>query len=217
MDDGKNYRVGYKKPPREHSFKKGKTPNPFGRGRKKVEQVSASVDQIILEEANEPIKVREGERLTKIPAIRAALRQQTRAAVKGDQKAANNLIDRARSAERELHKKNQKLFEAAVAYKDEGEDYQNGQRVRGVEPPPLIPHPDDILIDELTCSVRLSKRAQNGSRQSHLILQLFIDQLREQSDVLKALLEADPKNEFIEQDLRKSENLLSRIEQSFRR
>lgn len=212
MADDKKYRVGYRKPPREYAFKAGESGNRLGRPRKKGKQVSSSIERMFLEEAHEPIKVREGDRSRELPAIRVVFKQRVRAATQGDAKAADNLIAGVRAAERELHRRNQTLFNAAIEYKDEAEEYLSEFRERGAEAPVLDLDPEDVLLDETSQSVRLSVRSKNISRGAQRLQQILCDQLRVDSNSLTRLLEHDPGNEFIAHDLQNSERLLLRIE-----
>jgi hypothetical protein len=52
-----------------------------------------------LDEANRPITVQEGDKVSEIPAIQAVLRTMFRAAAKGDTRAARQLLDLVGRAE----------------------------------------------------------------------------------------------------------------------
>lgn len=83
------YAVGYGRPPREHQFQDGNTAS---RGRKTGSRDKKLVIQHIL---FEPIKVKEGEKVKKMPALEAIIRQTCNKALKGDHKAALTIIGMA--------------------------------------------------------------------------------------------------------------------------
>jgi hypothetical protein len=82
-----NYAVGYGRPPRQHQFKVGNTAS--RRGRKRG---SRNRTLVIREILFEPIKVREGEDVKKMPLLEAIVRQTCNLALKGDHKAALMII-----------------------------------------------------------------------------------------------------------------------------
>lgn len=56
--------------------------------------------------------------------------------------------------EEESRKADQEMFETAVLYKEGAEQEIARCRALGIEPPEMIPHPDDILVDPRTGEVR---------------------------------------------------------------
>lgn len=78
--------VGYARPPRQHQFKVG---NKASRGRKAGSKNKALVIQQVL---LEPVKVKEGEKVRKMPKLEAILRQTCNKALQGDYKAALTVI-----------------------------------------------------------------------------------------------------------------------------
>ena len=81
------YAVGYGRPPREHQFKMGNNANP--RGRKKGSRNRTLVIQEIL---FDPVSVREGDEVKKMPVLEAIVRQTCHKALKGDHKSALTII-----------------------------------------------------------------------------------------------------------------------------
>lgn len=82
-----NYTVGYGKPPKEHQFRPSNRANPYGRKRG-AKNRTLVIRQILLE----PINVREGDQLKKMPKLEAILRQTCNKALQGDHKAVLTVI-----------------------------------------------------------------------------------------------------------------------------
>jgi hypothetical protein len=77
-----NYEVGYKKPPRNTQFRKGKSGNPAGRPKRAV-NVQASLHKTL----TEPVQVRINGKLKKMSTWDAFLMNQKTEMLKGDPKA----------------------------------------------------------------------------------------------------------------------------------
>jgi hypothetical protein len=81
--------VGYGKPPVHSRFRKGKSGNPTGK-RKHGEAERA--EALIRQEAYRLLNVREGEKVTRMPALQAVIRSQITAAAKGNVAAQRALV-----------------------------------------------------------------------------------------------------------------------------
>ena len=81
------YAVGYRRPPREHQFKAANNANPLGR-KKGSRNRTLVIRQILFE----PITVKEGDQVKKMPLLEAIVRQTCNKALKGDHKAALTIM-----------------------------------------------------------------------------------------------------------------------------
>ena len=81
--------VGYGKPPVHSRFRKGKSGNPTGK-RKHGEADRA--EALIRQEVHRLLTVREGEAVTKMPALQAVIRSQIASAAKGNVPAQRAVI-----------------------------------------------------------------------------------------------------------------------------
>lgn len=83
-------KVGYKRPPREYQFKPGNNANPRGR-KKGSRNRKLVIEQILFE----PITVREGGDVKKMPVLEAIIKKTAAKALAGDNKAALTVIGMA--------------------------------------------------------------------------------------------------------------------------
>lgn len=162
-DPKSGYEVGYGKPPTAHRFKKGQSGNPKGRSKGSKNQVphgqgldfgTQPANRMLLEEAYRPISVREGEKTTTLPVIKAVFRALGVSAMKGNRLAQSTMAELVRGIEEEDRKLRVDHYATAVEYKWGWEQEIENARRRGLPEPTPLPHPGDVIIDARTAEVR---------------------------------------------------------------
>lgn len=88
MDKGKEYEVGYGKPPKTTRFKKGQSGNPKGRS-----GGTRNLKTDLVEELAERILIREGGRALKVSKQRALVKSLAAKALKGDTRSATLVLN----------------------------------------------------------------------------------------------------------------------------
>jgi hypothetical protein len=83
--------VGYGRPPVYTRFRKGQSGNPAGR-RRHGHGEAERANKLILTEAFRLLTLREGDKITRIPALRAVIRSQIAAAAKGNVGAQRTIL-----------------------------------------------------------------------------------------------------------------------------
>ncbi|MGH6826170.1 DUF5681 domain-containing protein [Methyloceanibacter sp.] len=140
--------AGYKRPPKQHQFKKGQSGNPKGRPRiAALGTGDRSANDLALKQAERLIGVREGEEVKKIPAIEAVFLAQYATASKGNAYAQRHIIERYDRAERERRRQIQDNIESWRQYIVDCREAIAEAKRKDEPPPALLPHPDDVVID----------------------------------------------------------------------
>jgi Family of unknown function (DUF5681) len=90
--------VGYGRPPVHSRFRKGQSGNPAGRRR---QSDGERARKLILREAFRMLNLREGDKVTRIPALQAVLRSQIALAAKGNGPAQRAVVKTVQEIEAE--------------------------------------------------------------------------------------------------------------------
>jgi Family of unknown function (DUF5681) len=216
----------YRKPPVAHQFKKGTSGNPKGRPRKKAAQpglgslgggISDRLSAMALDEATSPITVREGDKVSEMPALQALFRTMFRAAAQGDAKAARQLLEVIARAEGGRADAALELPRRANEYKEKYLPIFEQQELLGRDPPPIYPHPDDIIIDEATGEVTIdgpTTKEQAGAQEE--VRALAIESLRRFFKV-EAALKKDPTNRALKQEFKELRKYYDFLQKDFDR
>ena len=145
-----SYEVGYGKPPVETRFAPGTSGNPKGRP-KGAKNRPASIDdlsQIILAESRRMVPVNEGGKIKMMRSFEVQLRTLTAAGMKGSVAALHTSLDLAVAAEQIGSRRWQSTADSAIAYKVEGERRLAEAERNGIELPPMVPDPRNMLIED---------------------------------------------------------------------
>jgi hypothetical protein len=201
----------YRKPPVEHQFKKGMSGNPNGRPKKKAAQpgfgslgggISDRLSAMALGEATRLVTVREGDKVSEIPALQALFRTMFRAAAQGDTKAARQLLEVIARAEGGRTSAALEILQFANHYKEAvAATFEMHERL-GLALPDIYPHPDDILIDEATGEVTIDgpvTKEQAGARET--VREHAIKSMPRYLE-LEAALKKDPGNRELKREFK---------------
>jgi len=201
----------YRKPPVEHQFKTGKSGNPNGRPpKKKAVQpgvalgggVTDRLAAMTLDEAIRPVTVREGDKVSEIPAMQALIRTMFRAAAQGDTKAGRQLMELINRAEGGRTSTALEILEHAVQFKENfGPIFEEHER-EGLPPPDVFPHPDDITINATTGEVTIVGPASKEQAGAHkAVREQAIESLPRYFEV-EAALKKQPKNSALKREFK---------------
>jgi hypothetical protein len=209
----------YRNPPIEHRFRKGVSGNPRGRPRKTRALVGTKiggkpsvgfedrVKSLAIEEAYRIIKIREGDRVEKVPVIQAIIRKVAVAAANGNTRAQQTYLNLVIGAEADRRVATMEVLEYAVVYKDHWGRVLAERARSGATGPEPVPHPDDVIIDSETGEVRYDGPVNEEQKAAQKSLRAMWPELERGLMQFNEQLESDPKNS----ELRKQQRDLAKI------
>jgi hypothetical protein len=173
-----------------------------------------------LDEAGRPVTVREGDKVSEIPAMQALLRTMFRAAAQGDAKAGRQLLEVIARAESARTEKALGLLQFSAEHIEKyGPIFEKHER-EGLAPPDIYPHPDDFIIDEATGEVTIDgpkTKEEAGARK--VVRQHALESMERYFEV-EAALAKKPTNRALRREfkeLKKYQDFLEKdAERNFR-
>ncbi len=154
--------MGYGKPPVHSRFRPGQSGNPRGRprGARNRARVPGPHEErlksIILQEAYRPVSVKDAKGQVNMPLAQAVVRAVGLNAVKGSQWAQRHFTELLSATERDNKQQNDELLKTGIQYKRSWEDAIEYCRKHGLPEPDPIPHPDHVIVDLRTATVRFT-------------------------------------------------------------
>jgi Family of unknown function (DUF5681) len=214
-----DYDVGYSKPPAATRFQLGQSGNPSGRRKgsiKKRPVLPALNDErlktIVLEEAYRSISINDINGQIDIPMAQAVVRSLAVNAAKGNQRAQRLFTELLTSVERDNKKLHDEWLQTAINYKVEWDEELARRKKLGIDAPQPIPHPDDIVIDTNTGSVRVKGPMTREDKVRWDQLRTLKESIKTDIDELRCLLAEQPTERAqIEAEIQHSERVLKTI------
>jgi hypothetical protein len=131
--------------------------------------ISDRIAAMALHEATRLITFLDGNRTEKVPAIEAVLRSMLRSAAQGDTKVQRQVIELTFQAEVDRANLALEYARGMSRYQKWAEEQIAEHNRKGLGPPELYPHPDDIIFDVSSGAVRVDgplPKEQAGARKA---------------------------------------------------
>lgn len=216
----------FRKPPVEYQFKKGESGNPKGRPKKAASQPTVGalgggtadrLSTMALDEATRLVTVREGDKVSEIPALQALFRTMFRAAAQGDTKAARQLLDVVARAESGRTNLAVELLQHAVQYQERYLPAFEKHEREGLDPPEIYPHPDDLIINEKTGEVTIDGPMSKEQAGAYKAVREEAFRVLPRYFELERVLAQDPKNRELRKEFKELQKYYDFVKKSSER
>jgi hypothetical protein len=168
------YEVGYKRPPKHSRVREGQVLNPAGRPKgaknKPKEFFGSEVRTMVLNEAKRQVQINDATGPLSITMIEAVIRALAVNGAKGNVRAQREFIAVVTAAEREETADQASLLAGVIEYTLAYEAELQRRKELGIKGPDLVPHPDDLVIEQATgkLHIRGPATAQETARWQQL-------------------------------------------------
>lgn len=185
-----DYEVGYGKPPAHSRFRPGQSGNPRGRPRGSRNKPpppalhEERLKALILEEAYRTISVNDASGARAMPMAQAVIRSVAVNAAKGQQRAQRLFTQLLATTEKENRRLHDEYLDVAITYKVEWERELERRARLGLTGPEPLPHPDHVVVDMRTGTVRIAGPA---TKEEKVQWDLWIERKGEFEEELKEL------------------------------
>ena len=205
-----DYEVGYGKPPKSGQFVKGKSGNPRGRPRRKFRpKLSQASDRpttmMILDEAYRVVRIKEGDKTSKMPVNQAVTRALGVSAMKGNIRAQRLLIALVNEIENELNRQQRENLENAIETKFAWDEACARWDAKGIPRPEPLPHPEDLVIDLRKGEARLEGPCTPEEKEALDTVLKHRDRIHELIDFLTKRMKQWPRRRIFKETILKSQ------------
>lgn len=162
--------AGYGSPPEHTRFKKGApSPNPKGRPRKAPPDLSLAEQpmlEAVLKGADKKVTMREGGKVTQVPARAAFVHSVYANALNGNARSQGLLGDWLRTADEVKAREIRESRDYWRTYQRVARELIAEARAKGESEPIIVPHPDDIIFDDESGALIIGPFDEESAKQT---------------------------------------------------